>query len=619
MRVLFGRKVDRAAIDALALVEGWRLVAVMAEKGSRPRQITFVSRAASELVTLVEDHRIDARYLVVDGHDPAPLVELVRLSLPCLDERAVLALLEADRPRALAYLGVIAGPHASEPALGILREALGSEDPSIAAAARFAAEASGWPELSAPSAGIAIASPPLPERPRLSHDVLARMHVADGEAKVILHELASGAVLEIDRASWRALVLADGTRDLDALALALSREDLYRGEADLRALLTELNDAGVLEDGLPTPSPAAPVAPPEAPLDRPLEVLEGYTLVCDGTGSCCRFYGSVAFGPRDAREARSIGEALSLPIAGSELFTPVTGAQLDEDDVRVVAQVDGRCAFLERDGRCAIHRRRGPEAKPLPCRFYPATLVDDGAAVRVSLGPECACIFASVGRADGTPLVPADARTLRDLPSDVAVMHVPDPVPLTETRTASREALSRWSAALSRALTSSEVDAAALAWHLAEVVEREGLALDALERALLAPPAINGVEPWLRALSERASPSAATQESWRGATDLSRGVARWIARALEPVDLDLAPADGPSERFYLRALAHGHRLAVEGRTLSHGLRDRATRIFAARAMATVEPPPHTSARYPLALLEAAMRNLGLTGYADAIG
>lgn len=614
MRVLFAKEVDRAAIDALAMVEGWRLVSVMAEKGSRPRQITFVSREASELVTFVEDHRIDARYLVVLGHDPAPLVELVRLALPCVDERAVLARLETDRARALAHLGVVAGPSATEPALGILRAALESDDASIAAAARFGADASGWPELCPPSAGAP--APPLPERPRLSHGVLARMHVADGEAKVILHELASGGVLEIDRASWRALVLADGTRDLDALALALAREGLYRGEADLRQLLTELNDAGVLEEGLPTPPPAAPVAPPETPLDRPLEVLEGYTLVCDGGGSCCRFYGSVAFGPRDALHARSIARELSLPIADAELFTPTAGAQLDEDDVRVVAQVDGCCAFLEGDGRCAIHRLRGAEAKPFPCRFYPATLVDDGASVRVSLGPECACIFASVGRADGTPLVPLDARTLGDLSREVAVMHLPDPVPLTPARTAEREALSAWSRALVEALASSEVDAAALAWHLADVVEREGLALDALARALLAPPAITGVDPWLRALSKHASPSAATQETWRGATDLSRGVARWIARALEPVDADLAPADAPSERFYLRALAHGHRLAVEGRPLAHGLRDRATRILAARAMAKVEPPPHASARYPLALLEAAMRNLGLTRYAD---
>jgi hypothetical protein len=80
----------------------------------------------------------------------------------------------------------------------------------------------------------------------------------------------------------------------------------------------------------------------------------------------------------------------------------------------------------------------------------------------------------------------------------------------------------------------------------------------------------------------------------------------------------LAAADPGAERFYLRALAHGHRLAIEGRTLEHGLRDRAARMLAARAMARVPAPRDQSARYPLALLEAAMRNLGIAGYADAL-
>lgn len=550
IRIRLAEGVDRAAIDALALVEGWQLVATSAE-GERPRRIVFATRGDSELVTF--DPR--ARELRVAGHDPEPLAALVRLALPTIDAQV--------SQEELEHRG-------------------------------------------------------LPERPRLSERVLARMHVADGHAKVVLHALDSGAVLEIDPASWRALALADGTRDLDALALALSREGLYRGEADLLQLLTELSDAGVLEDGLPIAAPPSPVARPETPAERPLEVLEGYTLVCDGSGSCCRFYGSVAFAPHDALRARLVAREMKLPFVESELFTPARGAQLDEDDVRIVAQIDGSCAFLESDGRCGIHRREGAEAKPFPCRFYPATLVDDGSAVRVSLGPECACIFASVGRDDGTPLVPPEARTLGDLPPEVAVLHVPDPVPLSASRTAPREALSRWSAALTRALESIDVDAVALAWHLAEVVEREGLALDALERALVAPPAIDGIEPWLRALERRASPSADTQASWRGATDLSRGVARWIATALEHADGGLPATDAPSERFYLRALAHGHRLAVEGRPLAHGLRDRATRLLTARAMAKVDAPPHASARYPLALLEAAMRNLGLSGYADAI-
>lgn len=558
MRIALAKEVDRAAIDGLALGLGWRLVASSPPSAKRPREAVFAT--GTELITFVEDD--DRPLLIVAGHDPEPVAAQIRRALPVLDA---------------------------------------AEEPTK------------------PDESSSLAPPEPPARPRLSERVLVRMHIADGVAKVVLSDLDSGLVFEIDPASYRALILADGTRDVDALALALSREELYRGEADLRQLLSELHEAGLLEDGLPIASPPAPVARPETPPERPLEVLPGYTLVCDGRGSCCRFYGSIAFGPEEALRARLVAGRMGLPLAERELFTPLRGAQLDDDGVRIVAQIDGRCAFLDDEGRCVIHRMEGAGAKPFPCRFYPATLTDDGISVRVSLGPECACIFESVGRSDGTPLVPPSARTLGDLPSTVAVMHVPDPVPLASHRTAPRDELARWSAALVRTLESSRLDAARLAWHLADVVEREGLALDALERACLDPPPVDGrIEPWLEALHRRANPAALTEASWRGATDLSRNVARWIALALERPREHREPTDSASENFYLRALAHGHRLAVEGRSLAHGLRDRATRLLTARAMAAVEPPPHASARYPLALLEAAMRNLGLNGYADAL-
>jgi len=95
-------------------------------------------------------------------------------------------------------------------------------------------------------------------------------------------------------------------------------------------------------------------------------------------------------------------------------------------------------------------------------------------------------------------------------------------------------------------------------------------------------------------------------------------VARWIATALDHGDPFAAPTHPAHERFYLAALAWGHRLAVEGRPLAHGLRDRATRVLAARAMASVAPPDDTASDAPLALVEAAVRNLSIAGYADAL-
>src|SRR5690606_16169968 len=94
-------------------------------------------------------------------------------------------------------------------------------------------------------------------------------------------------------------------------------------------------------------------------------------------------------------------------------------------------------------------------------------------------------------------------------------------------------------AALTRALATLDVDALALAWTLAGVVEEDGLSLGALERATAAAraPSPAALAPWIEALKEHAAHAAAAHESWRGASDLARHVARWIAGAVGAADL----------------------------------------------------------------------------------
>ncbi len=548
MRIRLASSVDRAAIDALALANGWRLVQQITRRADRANELAFVS-AQGSIVAFVDDARDGSRYVEIAGHDPSEVETAIRDRLECIGET--------------------------------------SDD------------------------GLPAQPPSVPERPRLFEHVHGRMHVVDGEAKVILQDFRRGLVMEIEPASWHALTYCDGTRDIDALCLALARRDLYVGAADLVQLLVELNAAGVLADGLALPEPPPPVIRESTPLDRPLAVLPDFSLVCDGRGSCCRVYGSVTFTPLEEMRARLLVEKLDVPLHPDDLFMPIRGAQSANDDMRAVAQIDGRCAFLCADGRCGLHRAGGPLAKPFPCRFYPATLVDDGQHVRVSLGPECACIFASIGRSDGEPLIPKDARTLGDLGPAASVMQVPDPVPLSAHKSASRAELSSWSLRLCELLRDREPDAVCFAWALADAVAEHGLDLQALERACESTREPE-LEPWLSALAEHASGAAATQDAWRSAVDLSRRVARAMADALQ-AGVAHGAHDARGERFYLRALAFGHRLSLEGRTIEHGLRDRATRIAAARCMAVA-----SDWQAPLALLEAAIRNLGLSYYADAL-
>lgn len=455
----------------------------------------------------------------------------------------------------------------------------------------------------------------LPSRPRLAPHVQSRIHVIQGEPRVILNDYRSEAVAQVSLASWKTLTLADGTRDLDALALAAVKEGLYAGAGDLLQLLTPLFDAGLLVGGLEPPAPPPPVAPPDDPDARPVAPLPGYTFVCDGRGACCRSYDTVSFVRVEAMTARVLSEQRPMPLDRDDMFTPLAGPVFEE--VFAVAQRDGRCVLLDDEDLCSLHSIGGPNAKPHGCRFYPAAFADDGTEVRVSVGPECACVFASVGVTDGAPLVPATAKTFGDVRYRARVVSVPDPVPLTHARGASRAELRRWSAALTEWLAADpDVDAAALAWHLAREVER-GLTFVPTDRC--DPP--DHVTPWLETLRARARATLELHRGWRTPRDISLRVLEWIDRALAIDDaalLALPASDAKSERFYLRALAHGHRLATEGRPLSHGLRDRAIRILTARAMAHAGVIDDPAARFPLAPLEVAMRNLSLVRYSDEV-
>jgi len=451
------------------------------------------------------------------------------------------------------------------------------------------------------------------ERPRLAGHVQARFHLTGAQEKVVLHDPRSGLVLEVTPDDWRLLEACDGTRDLDALCLATAKIGRYRGEGAIEQLIGELVEAGVLVDGLPPPPITAPVTPPETPADRPLEMAPDYRFSCDGQGSCCRFYGSIPFMPVDALSARLHAADRPMPIAPQNLFLPVSGAHLDPAHPAVVAQVNGRCVFLNADERCDIHASSGAEAKPTVCQTYPAVFVDDGEVVRVSATPECACIFDSAESEGGERLLPDTIRLRGDLHPLIAPGVVPDPVPLTLSRTAPRSALRAWSRTAHDIARAADRDAAGWALALAEGMTTRGL--DEIDVPSLP---LDGLRPWIAAFRSRAASVAQTQDGWRHASDLSRQVARWIADALDSQDPFTAEPRPREEGFYLAMLMWGHRLSTGGRPLGHSLRDRATRILTARAMRLVPAPEDISSEHPLALVEAAVRNLSIAGYANEL-
>jgi lysine-N-methylase len=459
----------------------------------------------------------------------------------------------------------------------------------------------------------------LPTRPRLAEHALVRRHLVDGEELVVIHDARTGRLFRMGPREWDLLAGADGTRDFDALVLAGAQRGAFRRASELRGILEALGAGGLLADGIAYPEPPAAGDP-----GRLLDVLPGFGLSCDASGVCCATYGSVLFSPLEAARARALRpEILGGGEREARAFTPARGTLAD--GTLSVALVDGRCAYLAGDGRCTIHAAGGEKAKPQGCQVYPATFVDDGEAVRVSIGVECPCVLASVGREGGAPLVEPGARTRGDLGPGVRVVELPAEIPIAQGRAAPRAGLAAWSRI---ACGDGEGDAVARLWSLARAVDADGLDEGASRRALAAPelPAVEELGAWVEALAARAKARVESAEAWRSARDRSLGASRWIAAAAaalrEPGGTAAALGAGErfrgDEAFFVRASIHGHHLAGE-LPLAVALRDRAVRLLLARVLGEAMPADDPGRAHPIALVEAMMRGHGLGAYVGSVG
>lgn len=447
------------------------------------------------------------------------------------------------------------------------------------------------------------------------------------------------------RREWGLLAAADGTRDLDGIVLAAARSGSHAKVAALRGFLEQLHAAGMLEEGLEEDAPAAPS--PANVAHRPLDPLAGYSLRCDGSGSCCRLYASVLFSPVEVARARSLlPSVLDAGARRSNAFLPEHGS--GPCAASAVALVDGRCVYLAEDGLCSLHAAGGEGGKPLGCRLFPVTFTDDGAAVRVSVAVECACVLASAELVSGgAPLIPEGAATRGDLDDAVFAAVMPERVRVTRDRSAPRGELVAWSrAALDAVLdpSSAAVDLPAVLWSMAAEIEASGLEVAGVRRAFSAPkgPSFADLTPWAAALRLRAARRVDEDSAWRSDRDLARRAARWLEQsAALLLDSDaceaalrgdgFARSDGGSappsredrrisEALYVRALLHGHHLVEpSGPPLALALRDRAVRLLLARVMpeaieriAFEDRDP--AERHPLALVEAMLRGHGLESY-----
>jgi len=455
----------------------------------------------------------------------------------------------------------------------------------------------------------------LPHRPRLADAALLRRHRIDGVDRWMLHDTSRQEALELTHAQVEQCLACDGTRDVGGVLVASARRGSYRRASDTIGFLTELAERGLLADGAEPPNPRfeAPGSRRVEAADRPLEILPDYRLLCSGRGSCCSTYGSIPFSPAERRRADAAVPEVAETL-GRHRFLPLHGAEPGE--LRAVATVDGACAFLA-DGRCRVHARAGKAAKPRACRAFPAQLVDDGEAVRVSVAVECACVLASLQTPDGSPLVPDDTSLAGLLPPGTHVLALPEELGVAPGRHASRAEVRNFTSRVLEGLPTT-ADGIGFAWGLADHVERHGLDLS-MPKSLLPSP--EELAPWLRGLHDELREKRRNVE-WRSPRDRSRLRTDWLFEVatslLEPgvVSATLASVetlDAQDEAFTIRTSLWGYRLLDPDLVTS--LRDRAVRFLLARRSRAIAPDPGEPAQdHPIAAVEAMMRGQGLDAY-----
>jgi lysine-N-methylase len=468
-------------------------------------------------------------------------------------------------------------------------------------------------------------APMIPFRPRLADHALLRRYHIKGVERLLIIDAITDDVLEIEANALDLIRCADGTRDLGGIILTAVRRGAYRRASEVTGLLAELAERGLLTDGI------EPGLPPNLRCpERPLEVIPGYSLHCDANGSCCGTYSAVALSPDEAQRARALlPEILNTDADRSRGFLPVQSSV--ELHALAITMVDGHCPYLADDGRCRIQLVAGPEAKPRGCRIFPATFVDDGRAVRVSVAVECPCVLASLGLEGGGNLLPSGAAVEADLIPGSPIVRLPEIITVSESHRATRDELRTWSKALVE-LTVNLDDPLAAFWCLADAVREAGLSPEAAREVLRGatpPPSISLGFPLMKLASIAQAKEEMLRHLGADATDRTSQLALWLSRGAQEllkhdaVDhlLEAPPQFPGHERFYFRATLFGHHLVATEMTIEQALRDRALRLLLARQLGSDVPEEcadHPAAAYPITAVESMMRGQGLDRYARPV-
>ncbi len=425
--------------------------------------------------------------------------------------------------------------------------------------------------------------------------------MSDGREFVILHDEARAETLELEPAAWAVLSCADGTRDVEGIIAAATRLGVRAQTDVVRELLKALADRDALVEGAPEHEPDVVRIRARSPkvLEQPVVPLPGFRYACDGTGGCCRSYGSVLLTPGDRDRARAAlpGHRIA-DVPPTRWFTPDRGSA--PTPLSVPVSVDGGCGFLGADGLCEIHRRIGLEGKPRACSAFPVTACSDGVEIRVSAMPECACVLRPVAEGEGDSLGEGWGRGA-EIPPKLIIDTLPDMIHVDASRTESPTWLRSAVEDTMRALSDAS-DPARACWEQADRWSR---------------PKPVGFGAYVDALRRKAKDTLRRRRTYVGPNDWVLASLQWLVGTLhllgEPTlqTAAMAPTEHPDsiELRYLECALWGYH-GFRSRAAVDVMREHAVKIWIARTMAEVPLAPSKHA-IPLATLSMLLRGHAL--------
>jgi hypothetical protein len=123
-------------------------------------------------------------------------------------------------------------------------------------------------------------------RPRLADHALLRRHVTDGQLRYVVHHAGTGALVMLDERAYAIAMLADGTRDVDGIALAASRAGVYERASEIDAVLAALAGADLIAHGVePGPMPARAATYFMTPADEASRATRSRRSRASGSGA----------------------------------------------------------------------------------------------------------------------------------------------------------------------------------------------------------------------------------------------------------------------------------------------------------------------------------------------